>query len=119
MKDKGFTLIEVLAALVIFSVAMVGLVTMNIQSAKSVQQVNEKMLAGIVADNVIVEARRERRVELGERTGEEKARGREFEWVREIRATDLEGFFRISVKVKLLNQEQVIMERVAFRSGQT
>lgn len=92
-KEHGFTLIEVLAALVIFSVAMVGLVTMNIQSAKAVQIVNEKMLAGIVADNVIVESRRERQIELGERTGEETAIGRDFEWSREIQTTDLEGFF--------------------------
>ena len=117
MKDEGFTLIEVLAALVIFSVAMVGLVTMNIQSAKAVQVVNEKMLAGIVADNVIIEARREKSIELGERTGEEKARGRNFEWAREIEATDLEGFFKITVKVRKDDAEQVVMERVAFRSA--
>lgn len=117
MKDKGFTLIEVLAALVIFSVAMVGLVTMNIQSAKAVQVVNEKMLAGIVADNVIIEARRERTIEVGERRGEETSFGRDFEWTREIQTTDLEGFYKIVVKVRLVNFEQVVMERTAFRSG--
>jgi len=116
VKDEGFTLIEVLAALVIFSVAMMGLVSMNVQSARTVQLVNEQTLAGIVADNVIVDARLDKDVKVGGTSGEETARGRAFEWTQEIATTDVENFFKITVKVTKENDSQVLIERVAFRS---
>jgi len=107
VKDEGFTLIEVLAALVIFSVAMMGLVSMNVQSARTVQLVNEQTLA---------DARLDKDVKVGGTSGEETARGRAFEWTQEIATTDVENFFKITVKVTKENDSQVLIERIAFRS---
>ncbi|MBC6412844.1 MAG: type II secretion system minor pseudopilin GspI, partial [Hyphomonadaceae bacterium] len=53
-KDRGFTLIEVLAALIVFSIAILGLSQAGSQSVRSVGVLENRMLAGIVADNVLV-----------------------------------------------------------------
>ncbi len=116
MRDDGFTLIEVLASLVIFSVAIVGLIQLNTQSIKTVTSLQTKMLAGIVADNVLVEARR-KELNKGEKNGEEKARGLEFVWTQNIIETEMKGFYEISVTVKGKTNDQVLIKRVAYRSG--
>ena len=68
MSDRGFTLVEVMAALMIFSVAIVGLVGVNNQGLRTVNAIEQKMIAGVVADNVIVEARR-KDVQISESDG--------------------------------------------------
>lgn len=117
MKDDGFTLIEVLASLVIFSVAIVGLIQVNTQSIRTVASLETKMLAGIVADNVLVEARR-KELNKGEKNGEEKAKGMEFLWTQNIIETEMKGFYEIKVTVKGKINDQVLIERVAYRSGE-
>ena len=114
-KDGGFTLIEVLASLVIFSVAIVGLIQLNTQSIRTVNSLEDKMLAGIVADNVIVEARR-KELDKGENDGEATAKGKKFIWTQEISDTDLENFYKIEVIVKRQDTDQILIQRTAFRS---
>lgn len=116
MKDQGFTLIEVVAALLIFSVGIVGLISMNTQSVRTINTLEDRFVAGVVADNVLVEARRLDRLEIGEEQGQETSMGREFEWVREISPTDRENLFKIIVQVKEENQEGFLVERIAFRT---
>jgi len=89
---------------------------MNTLSIRTASSLESKMLAGIVADNVIVEARR-KVVEKGETDGEEKAMGREFTWIQEINDTEVENFYRINVSVFDKRTEQLLIERIAFRSG--
>ncbi|NNE58594.1 MAG: type II secretion system minor pseudopilin GspI [Hellea sp.] len=115
MRDAGFTLVEVLAALMIFSVAIVGLISVNAQSVRTVRAMEVRMLAGVVADNVIVEARR-KELQLGENDGEMQAMGRRFEWEQDITVTEMENFFRIMVRVREADKENFAVERIAFRS---
>jgi len=118
VRDDGFTLIEVIAALMIFSFGIVGLIGMNTQSVRTVNILEDRFVASVVADNVIVEARRAQDIRLGSVTGEEEAMGRNFEWEQEIETTELEGFFKITVRVREGDQEAVIAERTAFRAGE-
>ena len=115
MRDDGFTLIEVLASLMIFSVAIVGLIQLNTQSVNTVTSLETKMLAGIVADNVLVEARR-KELNKGEKNGEEKAKGIEFLWTQNIVETEMQGFYEIKVSVKDKINDHLLIERVAYRS---
>ncbi len=117
-KDDGFTLIEVLAALVIFSVALTGLVHVNTQSVRTVNSLEAKMLAGIVADNVIIEARR-KELQKGSQSGEEIAKGKKFIWEQEISETELKGFYEIVVSVKANDKDQVIVKRRAYRQDKS
>lgn len=118
MKQAGFTLIEVLAALLIFSVAIIGLTHAGTESARAVSAIDQKMLAGIVADNQLVLSRQEA-LKIGVETGEETAMSRTFEYEVETRATDIAGFHEIVVKVKAKDRSQIIIERKAFRMGAT
>ncbi len=115
MRDGGFTLIEVIAALMLFSVGIVALISMNTQSVRTVNILEDRFVAGVVADNLLVEARRERRLETGEKDGEEQSMGRQFEWQREIIETELDNFFKITVRVREAGQENILMERTAYR----
>ncbi len=117
MRDSGFTLIEVIAALMIFSVGIIGLINMNTQSVRTVNILEDRFVAGVVADNVIVEARREQRLEIGSSQGQETSLGREFEWSRDITSTEMENFFRITVRVRHAGKDGVLIERTAYRKG--
>lgn len=114
-KDAGFTLIEVIAALMIFSVGIVGLISMNTQSVRTINTLEDQFVASVIADNVLVEARRTQDIQLGEEQGEEDSMGRTFAWEREITKTEMENFFRINVRVLDAAGEKLLIERVAYR----
>jgi len=116
MKEAGFTLIEVLAALLIFSLAIIGLSHAGTESARAVTALDEKMLAGIVADNQLVLARA-RPLEVGTQQGQETAMSRPFEYDLVTRQTDTPNFYQIIVKVRREDGEQILIERTAFRGG--
>ena len=109
----GFSLIEVLAALLIFSLAIIGLTAAGSESSRSVTAMNEKMLAGIVADNVLTQARYEP-VRIGGRRGSENQMGRDFEWDLETQTTEADGFYQFIVNVNLENSDQVLVQRTAY-----
>ena len=50
-REAGFTLVEVLAALAIFSITGIGLVRVASENAKTARMVESRALAGVVADN--------------------------------------------------------------------
>jgi len=82
-----------------------------------VANLESKMLAGVVADNVIIEARR-KPLTLGEKDGEETAKGRKFIWAQDVTETEMEKFYQIVVTVREDDNEQVLVQRTAFR-GET
>jgi len=114
-KDSGFTLIEVLAALLIFSVAILGLSQAGTQSARAVSALDAKMLAGVVADNQLVLARG-REIETGLVAGETTQLSRGFLYSIETRPTDIAQLFQITVKVTGQKGGQVLEQRIGFKS---
>ena len=52
MRDDGFTLIEVLASLLIFSLAIIGLTRSSMESVRTASVLQNKSYAAIVADNL-------------------------------------------------------------------
>jgi len=115
MKDSGFTLIEVLAALMVFSFGIIGLTSAGTQSVRAVNALDQKMLAGIVADNQIIVTRRDD-LRLGTRAGESEQMSRKFDYRVTTAKTEVEGFFRITAEVRLVDQEQVLVFREAYRT---
>jgi len=116
MKDDGFTLIEVLAALMVFSIALIGLTRAGTESARAVGVIEDKMLAGIVADNQLTLARIDQ-LKNGTQSGHTVLMSRPFEYEISTSKTDVTGFFRVIVKVRHENSDQVIVERTAFRQN--
>lgn len=119
-KDQGFSLIEVLAAMVIFSVAILGLSHAGVESVRGAAAIEAKTLGGIVADNQITLARFDR-IELGTQRGESVQMGRRFNWNLEVSETSVENFFQIIVRVSDPVTNRVYVRRTAFirNSGPT
>jgi len=118
MKDAGFTLVEVLAALLIFSFAIIGLTRAGTESVRAVTVLQDKAYAGIVADNQLIRARI-RPLEIGVETGEESVSGKLYDWRVETSETESSGFYRVIVTVNEAETDQVIINRTAFRTDET
>lgn len=112
--QRGFTLVEVLAALLVFSFAIIGLTHAGTQSAQAVSVISEKSLAGIVADNALVQSRLQP-LEVGTVTGEQTQMGREFLYTVTTASTPVPNFYSIDVSVRKDGFDQVVISRQAFR----
>ena len=103
--EHGFTLIEMLVALAIFSLAALALLRLGGATAANSARLNEQAIARIVADNLAVEALSDPTPPaFGSETGEALNAGRRWAWTRdvtrspeariqqiEISVTDMEG----------------------------
>jgi len=118
MRDEGFTLVEVLAALLIFSFAIIGLTRAGTESVRVVSVLKDKSYAGIVADNQLIRARIAP-LEVGVKTGEESVSGKAYDWRVETSKTESDDFYRLIVTVNEANSEQIILSRIAFRTDKT
>ena len=113
--EDGFTMVEVLASLLIFSFAIIGLTHSGTESVRAVNILEHKTYAGIVADNRLVQARLQP-LKIGVSTGIEDMAGRAYEWREEVLETQNASFFRIVVTIRERDKDQIIMTRTAFRT---
>ena len=99
-RRAGFTLIEVLVALAIVSVALLAALRAAGQGTASVAELRGRLLAGWVAENLLAEHRaRGDWLPLGIQRGKEREGGIEFAWREEVIATPNAAFRRIDVFV--------------------
>ncbi len=117
-KEAGFTLVEVLAALLIFSFAIIGLTRSGTESVRAISVLQDKSYAGVVADNQLIRARI-KPLQIGAETGEEAVNGKPYNWRVETSETESEGFYRLIVTVSEGDSDQVIITRTAFRTDKT
>lgn len=95
----GFTLLELLVALGVFSLAALALVNLTSESVRSQARVETRALGGIVADNLAVEASIGPVPPLGRTDGSLGLAGREWRWTREVAGTDDPDIRRVTVEV--------------------
>ena len=115
--EEGFTLIEVLVSLVIFSVAILGLIQAGSQSVAVLNQLENKTHASIVADNQLALARLQNpNVFSRAQSGQSQSGGRDFEYRIERTETPVPQFFELIITVSAQQTEQVLIERRAFVS---
>ena len=97
--DDGFTLVETLAALAVFSTAAVAIMHLVSENTKMARLVEQRMLSGIVADNEIVVAQLEREpLEIRVTQGEQQIGNRTFIWRRTVNLTTQAGLLEILVE---------------------
>ena len=97
----GFTLVEVLVALVIVALGAAAVLVALRTAADSAQRQRERMLAGYVAMNRLTETRLEPEwPNLGTREGVVEMGGRSWRWRQEITRTPSEGVLQITVQVR-------------------
>ena len=99
-RRKGFTLVEVLVALAIISIALLAALRVAGGGTNSVGELRARLLAGWVAENLLAEQRaRGDWPSLGILGGTQRQGGIEFAWREEVIATPNAAFRRVDVRV--------------------
>lgn len=114
---NGFTLVEVVVALGIFSIAILALLHAAGEQARAFSLVERTTVARFVADNQIAMALADTRIKgRGSATGEERQADRVWAWTRTVAATQDPFILRIDVAVNERDDPQVLAEATAFIS---
>lgn len=114
--DSGFSLLEMLVALAVFSLAVMALLHLSGQNARSAVIVEEQVLAGIVADTVAAESLLLDAAAVARMTeGSEIAGDREWHWQRRFAATPVAGLQRIDIEVRAAGEARVVVATQVFR----
>ncbi|MFN3435168.1 MAG: type II secretion system minor pseudopilin GspI [Sphingomonas sp.] len=97
---RGFTLVEIMVALAVFSLAVLALLRLETATIRGARVLDESLIAGLVARNVANDAITEGRPPVtGRTTGSEVDAGRSWSWVRQVTATGNASIVRIDVAV--------------------
>jgi len=106
-RTRGFTLIEVLAALVIVALGMLGVIQAVTQTARNGSYLREKTLAHWIAMNVITE----RRLlpvppEVAETSDDVEFAGQRWRWTMNVTQTEVESLRRMDVAVRYADRPE-------------
>jgi general secretion pathway protein I len=100
-RPRGFTLIEVLAALVIVALGMLGVIQAVTQTARNGTYLREKTLAHWVAMNVITEQRLQASPpNVSESSDDVEFAGQRWRWTLTVTQTAVESMRRMDVSVR-------------------
>lgn len=100
-KQNGFTLIEVLAALVIVALGMMAVIQAVSQTASNSTYLRDKTIAHWVALNQLTETRLQRTPPaIDESSDEVEMAGREWRWTMTVTQTPIESMRRIDISVR-------------------
>lgn len=111
-KHSGFTLLEIMVALMIFATAAVALTQSLSQSASSTSALEERQFADMVAHNLLVDI-----VWQGldsDNSGETALAGYDFSWQRETSDTPHPDMRKVDITVRLAQSQDVLTTRSAF-----
>jgi general secretion pathway protein I len=99
-KNAGFTLLEVLAALVIISLGMLGVIEAISQTASNSTRMRDRTLAHWVAMNRLAEVRLQTRAPKIDKSSDEvEMAGRKWRWTMEVTETPVQSLRRIDIRV--------------------
>ena len=99
-RSRGFTLLEVLAALVIISLGMLGVIEAVSQTASNSTRLRDRTLAHWVAMNRLAQVRLETRPPKIDKTSDEvEMAGRKWRWTMEVTETPVKSLRRIDISV--------------------
>ncbi|MCB1575335.1 MAG: type II secretion system minor pseudopilin GspI [Dokdonella sp.] len=115
----GFTLLEVLIALVVVALALLALTRTAGGQVRSFDALRERTLAGWVAANVLSETRIATPLPaIGKRDGRVRLANREWRWQLEVKATDDPDMRRLDVQVFAADSDQPSASLTGFGSEQ-
>ena len=113
VRRAGFTLIEVLIALAIVSIALLAALRAAGQGTGSADELRSRLLAGWVAENVLAEHRaRGDWLALGIQRGTTRQGSLDFTWREEITALPNPAFRRVDVLVYAAPDESHSLARL-------
>jgi len=99
--EAGFSLIEVMAALAVFSIAAIALLHASAENARAAVRLEETALSRIIAQNIMVETFvANPKPGQGAESGETEMAGTRWAWRREIAPTPDPDVFRVTIEVR-------------------
>jgi len=102
-KNGGFTLVEVMIAIVVVGLALPAVLAVFYTQADGAAYLRDKSVAQYVAANRLAETRllqaRNDTVFQGRRSGVTTLTGRDWYWWMESEPTEVEDFFRVEIRV--------------------
>ena len=111
--NRGFTLVEVLVALAIVSIALIAALRASGQATNAVSELRLHLLAGWVAEDRLAEHRaRGDWLPPGIARGRQSQGGVEFAWREEVIATPNSAFRRVDVFVSAPAEESRALARL-------
>ncbi|KCZ62283.1 MAG: prepilin-type cleavage/methylation domain-containing protein [Hyphomonas sp.] len=111
-QEHGFTLVEVLVALGVFSIAAMSLAHLGNETLVGARHVDQRFLATVEADNQIAEIMAvSDTFAPGIQSGTSVQRGRALAWTRTIAATDRQNLFAVQVIVSDAETDQQLVTR--------
>ena len=114
-KILGFTLIEVLVALVVATLALGAVLAAVSQMADTGFTLRERTYASWIGQNKITELRLANVIpEVSESNGEIEYAGQDWSWSANISETGVENLFRVDVEVSRPSSNDVIRSVIGF-----
>ena len=98
--ERGFTLLEMLVALAVFSLAALALVRLQGVTLRTAEDLDSKALGQIVARNLMVEVQTDPLPpSIGEADGDVTNGGRRWHWSRVVKPTDDRRLLQVDLTV--------------------
>lgn len=97
--DSGFSLVEMLAALVVLAIAGLALVQALTQSARAASLAEDRALAALAAENVLAGWRLERAGTPRAASGRYAFAGRDYEWRIVVSPTQESGLVAVELEL--------------------
>ncbi|UZW55505.1 type II secretion system minor pseudopilin GspI [Sphingobium sp. JS3065] len=98
--ERGFTLLEMLVALAVFSLAALALVRLQGVTLHTAADLDSKAMGQIVARNLMVEVQTDPAPpSLGNEEGDVDNGGRRWHWTRQVKATDDKRLLQVDLTV--------------------
>ena len=115
----GFSLIELLVAVSVFSLTVLALLNLAGENTRSAVVIEQQVLAGVVADNRAVEAMMATPAQLASAVdgGEVVLGDRTWRWTRRVAATEVDAMVRIDVAVMPADEDRVAAEATLYREA--
>ena len=110
IRFSGFTLLEVMVALVIIAVTLGAIVDSNTSSTRNAGHIKNKTIALLVANNQLVRNQnRKKWPRASQTTGEEVSANQEWYWKQKVTTTDDPLLRRIDINVSLNNDRDYVL----------
>lgn len=116
--QSGFSLLEVVVAIAVFSLGAMATLNVLGQSGRNAEADESRLVAGIVAENRIAEVMAMSRAPAtGATHGSETALSRTWDWEMRVAPSPEPRILRIDVSVRETGRAQVLAEYSSFRSA--
>ncbi|MEM5517710.1 type II secretion system minor pseudopilin GspI [Henriciella sp. AS95] len=115
--ERGFSLVETVAALGVLSLAAVPLMQLSSDAVVNTARLESRLLARTTAENVLARAMADNApLVVGQENGREEQLGREYDWSLTILPTEREDLLRLEVQVRESDREQVLARLATLRA---